>query len=219
MAPDDKDDGQDPYVSRALAEPQRTPPPKPDWSKWGLYLESSLDEAIALSVDMAPEAFRHGIHGDLLTEYFRWIDVARNHIQSGQLKKHARMSAGRLALVVIFSEFVEWCDRVRFGLPPEFRDAVKATATAYAPTPTAPVGVPAAETPDDVSKPIATKERTTLLAIIGGIAKAADFDISQPTVAAKAIVKALDESGAKIGQRTVENALKEVADAIERKGY
>jgi hypothetical protein len=66
-------------------------------------------------------------------------------------------------------------------------------------------------------EPLSTKERNTALVIIAALAKHARIDISQPSKAANVIVSEAALLGARLGQRTVENWLKEAPDAIERR--
>lgn len=67
-------------------------------------------------------------------------------------------------------------------------------------------------------KPMATKERSTLLTIIAVLAKEAKIDWQKTSKAAELIVSAADQDGLSLGQRTVEEHLKRIPDALERKG-
>lgn len=180
-----------------------------DWSFWGKHGRLPLVDVILLSVDLTPETeprstptgleklqlFKNALDAK---NYRRLDRRARIVLSSVEDLRFADGDTGGLASAVRLRDFREFADVKGLGLPSDFPPASRSAPQI---------------------KDLTAKERTTLLSIIGGIAKATEFDISQPTVAAKAIVKALDENGAKIGQRTVENALKAVADAIERKGY
>ncbi|WP_144290086.1 hypothetical protein [Ideonella sp. A 288] len=79
------------------------------------------------------------------------------------------------------------------------------------------VGTQIEAEPASDDAPLATKERTTLLCIVGTIAREAKFDISRPSKAAAAIVDSAAAVGVKLGQRTVEEWLKRVPDALERR--
>lgn len=68
-----------------------------------------------------------------------------------------------------------------------------------------------------VERPLHTKERTTLLCVIGTLAREAKFDISRPTKAAEVLVHSAALIGVRLGQRTVEEALKQVPDALDKR--
>ena len=69
-----------------------------------------------------------------------------------------------------------------------------------------------------MDKPLGTTERTSLLTIIAGLARLARLDVSKPSQAGKAIQAEIDKLGAKVGQRTIEEHLKKILDALERRG-
>lgn len=71
---------------------------------------------------------------------------------------------------------------------------------------------------EEAEKLLSTKERTTLYTIIGLLAKEAKIDYSQPSAAAAVIKAAADLAGIDIGQRTIEEHLKKIPDALERRG-
>jgi len=66
-------------------------------------------------------------------------------------------------------------------------------------------------------KDVTTKERTTLLTIIALLAQEAGIDLDKPSKAASSIVALADAAGIKLGQRTVEEHLKKIPDARERR--
>ena len=72
--------------------------------------------------------------------------------------------------------------------------------------------------PPSEDKRLGTTERTSLLIIIAGLAKRAQIDVAKPSQAAKAILAEIDRLGAKVGQRTIEEHLKKIPDALERRG-
>jgi hypothetical protein len=77
---------------------------------------------------------------------------------------------------------------------------------------------PAKEQEAVLDKPLRERERSTLLTIIAALAKAADIDISKPSKAAEAIEALTTQLGARVSARSVEDHLKRIPDAIERKG-
>jgi hypothetical protein len=68
-----------------------------------------------------------------------------------------------------------------------------------------------------VEQPLAERERTTLLVIIAALAKAAEIDISRPSKAAGQIEALTIEHQARVSARTVEEKLKRIPDALERR--
>jgi hypothetical protein len=67
-------------------------------------------------------------------------------------------------------------------------------------------------------RPLARRERTTLLVIIGALAKLAGFDESKPSSAATAIESQTALMGARVATRTILNHLKLVSAALEDRG-
>lgn len=67
-------------------------------------------------------------------------------------------------------------------------------------------------------KPMSTKERDTLLTIIAAFAKEAKIDISRPSKAAGLIEDMTQLLGAPVAKRTIEEKLKLINDALERRG-
>lgn len=77
--------------------------------------------------------------------------------------------------------------------------------------------IPAATVPrplDQESKPLGTKERNTLLAIIGVLCKEAHLDHTKPSKTAALIQSAADQMGIALGETTIEGHLKKVPDAL-----
>lgn len=193
-------------------------PPQPSWHTvqidWKLWTHPKatpdvwLHEAVALSVGIAPEVihiYSHGgsgsyspiftgpaAHSDLFID--RW-DAAVRYRQRGVLWDRVKLL-----------DFGAWAVDQGLSLPMEF------------PRP----GRTAQEVPQTVNAPLAeltTKERTTLLVIIAALAARAKLDINAPSTAARAIVASADDLGVKVGERTVEEVLKDIPDALERRGY
>ncbi len=73
------------------------------------------------------------------------------------------------------------------------------------------------ETDDAQEKLLGTTERTSLLTIIAALAKAAKIDISRPSKAAILIESLTDQLNAPVAKRTIEEHLKRIPDALERR--
>ncbi len=67
-------------------------------------------------------------------------------------------------------------------------------------------------------KPLTAKERTSLLTVIALLAEEARIDISKPSKAAATILKLAETQGINIAQRTIEEHLKKIPDALEKRG-
>lgn len=72
--------------------------------------------------------------------------------------------------------------------------------------------------PSAAEKAVTTKERTTLLTIVALLAKEAKIDLTRPSKAAATIVEIAQIEGYQIGQRTIEEHLKKIPDALQRRG-
>lgn len=70
---------------------------------------------------------------------------------------------------------------------------------------------------DALEKSIETRERTTLLTIIAALAKKAGIEVTKHAVAGAAIELLTDAMGARVATRTVQDHLKRIPDALERR--
>ena len=66
-------------------------------------------------------------------------------------------------------------------------------------------------------KQIGTRERTTLLTIIGALASLAKIDLAHSSKGAMSIQAEADRLGVKVGLRTIEGHLKRVPEAMDRR--
>ena len=70
---------------------------------------------------------------------------------------------------------------------------------------------------DPLDKPLEERERATLLTIIGALASHANLDTSKPSKAAQIIEGLTQDVGARVAARTIENHLKRIREALERR--
>jgi hypothetical protein len=70
----------------------------------------------------------------------------------------------------------------------------------------------------NVERPVGQRERTTLLVIIAALAELNGIDVKQPSKAALQIESATIQKGARISARAIEDHLRRIPDALERKG-
>ncbi len=76
-----------------------------------------------------------------------------------------------------------------------------------------------APTAGSLDRPLGERERATLLTVIAALAKTAGIDVSQPSKASGQIEALTTQAlGIRIPARTVENHLKAIPDALERRG-
>lgn len=64
-------------------------------------------------------------------------------------------------------------------------------------------------------KPLRTRERNTLLAIIAALCNETKCDYKKPAHAARKILRMTDRGGLSIGESTIESHLKKIPDALE----
>lgn len=110
-------------------------------------------------------------------------------------------------------EAIRWSVRVpeRFPLFPFTNDDLSSVSTAVDNSKTN-------VRQKDVESPLGTRERTTLLVVIAGLAEAAGIDLSKPSKAGEMIETLTMEVGARVSARTIEDLVKRIPDAIERRG-
>ena len=70
---------------------------------------------------------------------------------------------------------------------------------------------------DRLDRPLRERERANLLTIIAGLAKAAGIDISKSSTAGKKIEGLTIDLGARVPPRSIEEYLKKIPDALERR--
>ena len=68
------------------------------------------------------------------------------------------------------------------------------------------------------ARPLAKRERDTLLVIIAALAKLAKIDLTKPSSAAASIERQSELMGTRVAARTIENHLNRISDALEDRG-
>jgi predicted ATP-grasp superfamily ATP-dependent carboligase len=71
--------------------------------------------------------------------------------------------------------------------------------------------------PDPLEKTVGQRERTTLLTIIAALAKEAKIDVTTPSAAGVAVEALTEAMNVRVPARTVEEHLKRIPDALERR--
>lgn len=88
------------------------------------------------------------------------------------------------------------------------------------PSPDAPVAEPEVDADADLgedTRPLATRERSSLLTIVAALAGEANISLVTPSKSAELISSLTEKMGTPVGKRTIEEHLKKVPDALERK--
>src|SRR5690606_20560855 len=116
------------------------------------------------------------------------------------------LKAGRLSP----REWLAWAGAKKLKVSLALNEAIAAKWTYKALTPK-----PGSKS---LSDELSTKEHVTLLVIAATLAKLSKVDLYQPSKAALIIESASEQLGARVGRRTIEEHLKQIPAAIERKG-
>ena len=69
-----------------------------------------------------------------------------------------------------------------------------------------------------LDKPLMARERATLLTIIAALAKEANIDIAKASKAGSIIEVLTEKLDARVSARAIEDHLKRIPDALERRG-
>lgn len=169
---------------------------KPEWTYWKNLAVVRIDDAIVLSCDIDP-----GWHGDRksISEVCRRKSIVESHLAAKSLQTqepYKRVSGDAGDRLVTLSEFRRWGESLPSPLAfaDEFPEALQRQMA-------------------ESSKPMDTREKTTLLCIIGALAKEARLDISEPYKAGEVIAKLLLDT--KLSSRTIGDHLKGVSEAMD----
>ena len=77
--------------------------------------------------------------------------------------------------------------------------------------------LPQPPSPPEPTKDLGTRERNTLLKIIGALCKLADLDTDRPSKTASVIEKATEVAGERVSARRIEDHIKQAREALGRK--
>ncbi|OYY95915.1 MAG: hypothetical protein B7Y41_01125 [Hydrogenophilales bacterium 28-61-23] len=180
--------------------------PPIDWDKWSKRGIVRLWQAAALFCSVPPESIGFQFDSEILDPIFgkmpakvsELIDLAKAAIASRALRVKTLDDSATENSEVDMTEFASWaCD---FGkkVPPEFpRGEAKSE--------------PAPETP------LGERERTTLLILIAALAKEARIDVTKHSKAAGLIEDLTQQLGTRVAARTIEDHLKRIPQAINKK--
>ena len=190
---------------------------KPDWNTWRHIPKLKLWEAVALSCSIDPQCFGTQLEAlplddpsnvNLPEEFQRRMRIATTNLGES-LKPIATAPAETLdqneaVAIVRLADFQTWAASIGLELPREFPQSQTPTTQ---------------EPSDQLSheRPLGTRERATLLTIIAALAEMVNIDLSKPTKAAEIIEDMTARKGARVAARTIEEHLKRIPDALERR--
>jgi hypothetical protein len=169
----------------------------PNWKEWAMreYWESMEFARLACGVS----GDQMQLDPPLSTRVNELVVIAERSIAAKTVKYHASPR-----------EWTEWAKKKEIDLPAALNKAV----AKYSPLPV----LDAPDAPESRTKRKAseTKERDTMLRLIGGMAIAGHgVDLHRPYAAAKTIVADLEEENIKISEGTVVKYLTEAARTLE----
>ncbi|MGO9446411.1 MAG: hypothetical protein ACLPXB_16795 [Thiobacillaceae bacterium] len=178
---------------------------KPNWDNWKPTGGVQLREAASLACDLDPSNFWINglpvirfIHG-LPKPIGELMDLAKASIGAGGLLKVSKSNDALEERIVSLSNFAEWAESIGFELPEEFPGRPMARKTRLEDT------------------PFGERERTTLLTLIAALATEAGIDISKTSKAASLIEGLTLGIGARVAARTIEEHLKRIPAALEKR--
>lgn len=177
----------------------------PDWGKWLGIKNGKLWQAAALACNYDPANFNFFNEDTLCpiarrpSDFAELLNLAKNNL-GGKLKATTINKGALEESEVSLQTFYSWLKATGYDLPPEL---------------VGHVGQKAASLTDEQS--LGERERTTLLTLIAALAHEAGIDISKPSKAAGLIEGLTTKIEARIAARTIEEHLKRIPGALEKR--
>ena len=172
----------------------------------------SIDEGVALLLGKTPDI----VHWETVRDYADVSPFVRRYAQIRDLALRARES-GQLALRTEPRVFLEWAKRTGIAYSCELDEHVRSTAVG---TQTAAIIDPAETRHEAVTKekPLLTRERDTVLKMLGGMAlgKYGYDPKATRNTAITAIGDDLDAAGVHVDADTIRKWMREAADNLPR---
>src|SRR5262245_43782177 len=174
---------------------------KPDRKFWGQMMEVALAEAVALSIDRVPPRDREVMQVMLeqSREYRDRLAIAVSHLQGGKLPSVSFASDPHESQVKL-ADFAVWARSIRWSTPQWLSELVVKP-----------------DKPLKEDRLLGKRERDTLYVIIAALAEAQKIAVSRPWKAAETIASLTDKIGASVSASGVEDHLKRIPAAIERR--
>jgi hypothetical protein len=205
---------------------------EPNWNQWKHVPYAKIWEAVALSLNIDPMKVRETSNSwpanedewpDTVEKIFDESDefedrvfiAGRNLGVNQRLLQGARNQLAPAYWDVNLAEFAAWARSVDWHTPEPFA-MMAASQAAVGEIAAAQVATPEANRSID-AKDLGARERSTLLTIIAALAKALKLDVAQTSKTAASIESLTVYIDARVAARTIENHLKLIPDALERK--
>lgn len=207
--------------------PTNPPTRTPNWAKWRHIPNARVWQAVALSLSIDPDKVKHSPHSWRIkrhlfcedSEFKDRIDIACTNLgHPGGIVSNSTFLGGttlddRTKYEVSLPQFAEWAMRIGWEIPSELVELAE-TAPSQS---IGQKGVSSGLAPDSGDKVLDARERTSLLIIIKALAENAKIDLSHVSKAAGQIEAMTVFAGARVAARTIEDHLKRIPDAFERK--
>lgn len=179
---------------------------KPNWDEWKSAKQAKLWEAASLACDLDPRNFK--INGQPVFRFIgglpepieELLSMAKGSIGAGGVLKPVFLSGEGLAeSEVTLANFSKWAESIGMGLPQAFPGKSVSKQTSQEET------------------ALGERERATLLTLIAALAQEAGIDISKPSKAAGLIEGLTMRLNARVAARTIEDHLKRIPAALEKR--
>lgn len=184
---------------------------RPDWTKWGTEEKGRLWQAAALACNYDPINFKFldfpelsNLKGAYPQDFVELLTLARNNL-GGSLKAVSINKSWLQESEVLFSTFGSWLMSIGYEAPGGFpwkhngENSITGNASI---------------TEDS---PLKERERTTLLTLIAALCDHARLDITKPSKAAGAIEDLTVRIGARVSARAIEEHLKRIPVALQKR--
>lgn len=184
---------------------------KPDWAKWEAEEKGRLWHAVALACNYDPRNFKFlnypelsRLNGAYPQDFTELLALARNNL-GGSLKAVSINKSWLQESEVLFSTFGAWLESIGYEAPTEFpwRHGKEEPITE--------------NTSITGDAPLKERERTTLLTLIAALCDHARLDITKPSKAASVIEDLTSHIGARVAARTIEEHLKRIPAALQKR--
>lgn len=178
---------------------------KPNWDEWKSAKQAKLWEAASLACDLDPRNFK--INGQPVFRFIgglpepiqEVLSMAKGSIGAGGVLKPVFLSRVLEESEVTLANFSKWAESIGLDIPEAFPGKSVSKQTSQEET------------------ALGERERATLLTLIAALAQEAGIDISKPSKAAGLIEGLTMRLNARVAARTIEDHLKRIPAALEKR--
>lgn len=178
---------------------------RPDWAKWQGAKQGKLWHAVALACNYDPINFKFldykelsNYHGAHPRDFVELLTLAKSNL-GGKLKAISINKSSLQESEVLFSVFRSWLKSTGYETPPEYPRALNEEQSLTGET------------------PLGERERATLLTLIAALSHEVGIDITKPSKAAGLIEGLTLRIERRIAARTIEEHLKRIPAALEKR--